>query len=491
MNYPGSTSATRNPEFRKVMHGLSPDILVVQEMTSAAGMSEFQSAVLDLVAPATFAHVPFNDGPDSDNGLFYRTDTWDFVRASYISTALRDIAGYVVRPKYSADELHIYSVHLKASSGSSNEQLRLDEATILRDHLNSLPAGTQFVIVGDYNIYRSSEPAWQKLIGNETINTGRAFDPLNMTGTWNSITFSQHHTQSPRVRSFGGGATGGLDDRFDIILTSSTMADRIITSSYTAYGNDGNHYNDSINRLPNTAVPDSIAHALHNASDHLPVTALFAFPRTIVPVQLASFTGSVNATGDSVVLEWRTVSETNNYGFELQRRVIADSGFVTVPNGFIPGRGTTLHPQYYRFAEVLPIPPGSLSYRLKQIDLDGTIHLFEPIHLNIVLHIPASTPISYTLSQNYPNPFNPTTRIEFSVPNTTYASIVLSDVLGREVSSLFNDTAEGGVMYSVDFNAISQSAIPLPSGVYFYRLVLKNSTGAFPISITRRMILVR
>ncbi len=460
-------------------------------MTSAAGMAEFQTAVLDLVVPGTFTHVPFNDGPDTDNGLYYRTEKWEFIRASYIPTALRDIAEYVVRPKNSAEELYIYSLHLKASSGSANEQLRLAEATILRDHLNSLPAGVQFVIVGDYNIYRSSEPAWQKLIGSETINIGRAFDPLNLTGTWNSMTFAQHHTQSPRVRSFGGGATGGMDDRFDIILTSSTMADRIITSSYAAYGNDGNHYNDSINRLPNAAVPDSIANALHNASDHLPVTALFAFPRIVVPVQLASFTGSVNATGDSVVLEWRTVSETNNYGFEVQRRILPDSGFMTVPDGFIPGRGTTLQPQYYRFADALPILQGSLSYRLKQIDLDGTVHFFEPIQLNIILHVPALTPISYTLSQNYPNPFNPITRIEFSAANTTYAAIAVFDVLGREVSSLFNEIAEAGVVYTVDFNPVSRSGIPLPSGTYFYRLVLKNSTGALSPWKTKRMVLIR
>ncbi|MEK7671094.1 MAG: hypothetical protein AAB344_02625, partial [Bacteroidota bacterium] len=135
LNYPGSTSAARNPEFRKIINGLSPDLLVVQEMTSTAGTNEFLTNVLNVSTPALFTAVPFHDGPDTDNGVYYRADKWEFIRASYIPTALRDIAEYIVRPVNSNQQLRIYSVHLKASSGSTNEQKRSDEATILRNHL--------------------------------------------------------------------------------------------------------------------------------------------------------------------------------------------------------------------------------------------------------------------------------------------------------------------------------------------------------------------
>lgn len=277
LNFPGSDVSTRLPYFRRVVQTMKPDILVVQEMLSQSGMNTFVNDVMNVYQPGRYASVPFHDGPDTDNGLFFNPGKASLVSAAYIQNSPRHIAEYVVHIVGTRDTLRIYSVHLKASSGSTNEQQRLAEATILRNYLNNLPAGSQFIILGDFNIYRSDEPAFQKFLADEGNNNGRVRDPLNAVGVWNNYTFRFIHTQSPRVRSFGGGATGGLDDRFDMILPSYSLDDNMIVSSYTAYGNDGNHYNDSINRLPNSAVPDSVAHALHYAADHLPVYADFVF----------------------------------------------------------------------------------------------------------------------------------------------------------------------------------------------------------------------
>jgi len=277
LNFPGSDVTARLPYFRTVVQTMKPDVLVVQEMTSQSGTDTFLSSVMNVYQPALYTTIPFHDGPDTDNELFFNADKVSFVSASYIPTTLRHFAEYVLHIVGTSDTLRVYSVHLKASSGSANEQQRLAEATILRNYLNNLPAGSQFIIVGDYNIYRSDEPAFQKFLADEANNNGRVRDPLNAVGIWNDYNFRFIHTQSPRVRAFGGGATGGLDDRFDMILTSYSLDDNIIASSYTAYGNDGNHFNDSINRLPNAAVPDSVANALHYASDHLPVFADFVF----------------------------------------------------------------------------------------------------------------------------------------------------------------------------------------------------------------------
>jgi endonuclease/exonuclease/phosphatase family metal-dependent hydrolase len=298
LNYPGTSSSIRNPDFRKTFRRIDPDIAIVQEMTSQAGMNEFLAQVFNVIAPGRYVAVPFHDGPDTDNGLFYDSSRVGWVSASYIATALRDIAEYVVRVKSSGDTMRIYSLHLKASSGATNEEARRVEATILRNHLNGLPAGSLFIVVGDYNIYRSSEPAFVKLLGSESDNDGRCFDQLNLVGTWNDAAFAPYHTQSPRVRAFDGGSTGGMDDRFDIILSSDAMRSHLLTSSITAFGNDGNHFNDSINRLPNAAVPDSIANALHYASDHLPVHADIVFntlPAT-PPVAFTDSAGSITAT---------------------------------------------------------------------------------------------------------------------------------------------------------------------------------------------------
>jgi hypothetical protein len=79
------------------------------------------------------------------------------------------------------------------------------------------------------------------------------------------MVFANVHTQSPRVRQFDG----GMDDRFDFVLISSYLS--WVSGSYTAFGNDGHHFNDSINAIPNTAVDGVTAQVLHDASDHLPV----------------------------------------------------------------------------------------------------------------------------------------------------------------------------------------------------------------------------
>ncbi|TAK62705.1 MAG: hypothetical protein EPO24_04750 [Bacteroidetes bacterium] len=324
LNFPGGDVSTRSAYFRTVVHAIQPDILVSQEMISQSGVTTFLDNVMNYNTPNQYSTIPFHDGPDTDNGIFYKSTKVTFVSASYIPTALRDVAEYVLHVKGTQDTLRIYSLHLKASSGSDNEQKRLAETTILRNYLNTLPTGSEFLIVGDYNIYRSSEPAYQKLIGSETDNDGRTKDPLNAAGDWtNNSTFRFIHTQSPRVRSFGGGSTGGLDDRFDIMLTSFSLDDNLIVPSYTAFGNDGNHFNDSINRLPNNAVPDSVANALHYASDHLPVFCNFQFQGTVqLPPEAFTLLSPGNSADDqplSGALSWQASNYADSYDVYLDQ----------------------------------------------------------------------------------------------------------------------------------------------------------------------------
>lgn len=85
----------------------------------------------------------------------------------------------------------------------------------------------------------------------------------------------------------------------------------------------------------------------------------------------------------------------------------------------------------------------------------------------------------YKLSQNYPNPFNPSTKIDFSLPNSTNVELKIFDVLGREVYTLLNEEFAAG-NYSVDFNASE-----LPSGMYFYKL----TSGEF--SEVKKMVLIK
>ena len=174
--------------------------------------------------------------------------------------------------------IRFYSCHLKASQGYEAE--RLAAVTILRNHLNGLSEGTEFIIVGDMNFYTSSETGYQKFIADEANNIGRAEDLCNQVGNWHDNSYySEVHSQSSRYDAFGYGAGGGLDDKFDFIFGNYGINNgsgiECISNSFTSYGNDGAHFNLSVNDGTNSAVPDSVADALYYASDHLPVYADF------------------------------------------------------------------------------------------------------------------------------------------------------------------------------------------------------------------------
>jgi hypothetical protein len=320
LNYPGSDTATRNPYFRRVIHSVKPDVLVVLEMTSQTGVNTFLNSVLNYYQPGSYSTISFHDGPDTDPHIYFKTSKVTFIDTNFISTALRNIGEFIIKINSSSDTLHLFAVHLKASSGSSNEQLRLAEATILRNYTNNLPSGTKFMIMGDFNMYTSDEPAFVKLTESEADNDGRTKDPINQLGNWNSnIAFAPYHTQSPRVRAFGGGSTGGMDDRFDLILTSySSLDSNTIVSSYKAYGNDGNHLNDSINKLPNAAVPDSVANGLHYASDHIPVICDFKFgTSSIGSFSLSSPSNGATNRTIAGTLSWTTSAGATGYDVYL------------------------------------------------------------------------------------------------------------------------------------------------------------------------------
>lgn len=260
--------------FETVLEAINPDVVLTQEMVNQDGVDSFRTAILDK----EYEGVPFHDGPDTDNSLFYKPENLEFLESNYLSTDLRDIAEYKIRIISTDDTIFLYSAHLKASQGSENEQRRFQEATVLREHLNQHPPNTNFIVVGDFNLYKSQEEAYQKLIGSEEDNDGRLFDPIDSSGYWHTNPdFAGIHTQSTRSEQFGGGASGGLDDRFDFILISQSLQDNVITSSYAAFGNDGNHYDLSINDGPNDSVSTDVANALHFASDHLPVCCDFVF----------------------------------------------------------------------------------------------------------------------------------------------------------------------------------------------------------------------
>jgi len=277
LNFSGS-STDRLDELRTILRSAHPDLLVCQEIIDQGAVNNVLNQVLHQL-DTDWEAADFVDGPDTDNACFYMSSRLALASQRQISTQLRDFTEYEFSSSALGDEtFFMYSGHLKASSGQDNEQRRLAECQVLRGELDEHPAGTLFMMCGDFNLYSSFEPAYQYLLALGDNPDGRLLDPINRPGQWNnSVSFADIHTQSPRTESFGGGATGGMDDRFDFILASAAWMDttgaKILPQTYKAYGNDGLHFNQAINDGTNNAVPDSVADALHGMADHLPVVA--------------------------------------------------------------------------------------------------------------------------------------------------------------------------------------------------------------------------
>lgn len=278
-----SDTTTRCPYFRAVMQATAPSIVVTLENQSTTSVPWFLSQVLN-VNGNRYRQGTYIQGPDSNNGLFYLDSLFTFVSNRPIKTALRDISEFKLIYKPTGDTVRIYAAHLKASSGTTNEQLRAAEVDSLRKVTNALPAGKDFIVCGDFNIYGDYEAAYQKLIQTVPGTDGDFVDPFFITGVWNNPIYSFYHTQSTRSTAVGGGASGGLDDRFDMILYSNSISQAggmlYVQGSCKPFGNDGNHFSRSINNGTNTAVSSALADALYYSSDHLPIMAEFEFGTT-------------------------------------------------------------------------------------------------------------------------------------------------------------------------------------------------------------------
>jgi len=214
--------------------------------------------------------------------------------------------------------------------------------------------------------------------------------------------------------------------------------------------------------------------------------AVLEISTPIVPVELISFSAVANS--NSVELNWSTATEINNSGFSVERISISNSNWIEI--GFIPGFGTTAEPKSYSFTDE-DISSGFYSYRLKQIDFDGSM-----VYSNVI-DVEVAAPNKFSLEQNYPNPFNPATKIKFTIPavETRHAASLqmvtmkVFDILGNEVATLVNEELPAGE-YEVEFDSATLSGSVsakggYASGVYFYKLI----AGSF--SETRKMILAK
>jgi Secretion system C-terminal sorting domain len=321
-----------------------------------------------------------------------------------------------------------------------------------------------------WNDYRSGSPG----IYAQRINSSGV---VQWTANGFPISTGTGGKYPPTIASDGsGGAIITWQDYRNAGTTNNDIyAQRINASAVVQWTSDGVAISIASNeQLSPTIVGDGSGGAIITWQDfrgtNADIYAQYVDGYGILPVELSSFT-AVNK-GKGIELKWKTATEINNYGFEIEKSRIQNIE-VSRQNktvmwdkiGFVEGTGTANTPKEYLFTDE-NLSAGKYSYRLKQIDHDGKFEYSQQVEVTV-----SAAPKEFALDQNYPNPFNPTTTIQYSLPSSATVKLAVYDLLGREIATLVNEEQSAG-WKEVEWNGAAVS-----SGIYFYKLTAGNYVG--------------
>jgi endonuclease/exonuclease/phosphatase family metal-dependent hydrolase len=290
LNYPNSSNDFRADTLNKIIDYYTPDLFIMQELKSSSGMSTILNSVfntdgVDYYETGTWEPQHSNPGSSwkLQQNVIYNTQKLALSYETFLWTTRRDInvfKFYFKDPNLENHQdttyLYVVALHLKSSQGADNEAQRLSMVQILENFLDTISPDAQVIVGGDYNLYTSSEPAYQLMLDNS--NNIVLSDPVNTPGSWhNNSNFRFVHSQSTRTTPINDdGAGGGMDDRFDFVMVSENLMDQnnaisVIENTYKPLGNNGNCFNARIIDCNNNSVPENVVNALYQMSDHVPI----------------------------------------------------------------------------------------------------------------------------------------------------------------------------------------------------------------------------
>jgi len=332
-NFGGCTTANngltlKNPEFKTILKYINPDILGACEVNvNPTIANNFLANVLNTDGVTHFEKSNFQAEGFSDitSVLYFNSKKLTLAFQTFISTSPRYVHHYRLYLNTEALAtgdtiwINVLATHLKAGTAGADQTSRANAAAAVRTYLNTFPKKENCLFMGDFNVYRSTEVAYQNLTVPGTRPTYQFLDPINRAGAWGSnVSFADVHTQCPITGGNPCFSGGGLDDRFDFILMNRHMLFDsaglgYLSGTYKAVGNDGQHYNTSINASPtNNSAPANVILSLTKASDHLPVIASLRVAGTFI-------TASKNVEYAHSIHSWFDGNQLKFNGIETER----------------------------------------------------------------------------------------------------------------------------------------------------------------------------
>lgn len=188
----------------------------------------------------------------------------------------------------------------------------------------------------------------------------------------------------------------------------------------------------------------------------------------VIPVEIMSFDADIRKNG--VDLIWETASETNNYGFYIERRIY-DSENESKWNelNFVSGKGNSNIAQRYNYFDNSVANGETYQYRIKQVDFDGTSDCSSSGVITLTYDFFAEA----ELLPNYPNPFDNSTSIRFILPRNQKINIEIMDVYGNLIKNINVDDATKG-QNMVHWNGLDKYGSTVANGTYIYRVYTED-----------------
>ncbi|MCR4417169.1 MAG: T9SS type A sorting domain-containing protein [Ignavibacteria bacterium] len=309
------------------------------------------------------------------------------------------------------------------------------------------------------------------------VSEGNAFEVYNVSGgTWNWVS-----------------RTGGDDGTSSQVVFSGTGGEVRLRIPWSTLGgftpgsgaklgilmwNNNSSGNYMWARVPNTnppngSTPKTLDRYFVYSSTAAGVNPASDANDTPLPVELSSFSASYFNGG--VTLNWKTETEVNNYGWEIERSKIDEK--TNKPSmwekiGFVKGSGNSNSPKEYSFIDNKALY-GYYAYRLKQIDVDGSILYSSELRIFV-----GNRPQVYDV-KNYPNPFNPQTTIRFELPEAGNVRLAIYDITGQLVKVLVDEWMPEGIHETI-FDGSR-----LASGIYISVLQAKD------VKVVKKMQLIK
>jgi len=277
---------TKDAYLKTIIAYTLPDIIAFNEVKGDNATNyRLKGSVLNSDGRNYYISTAYPYGSGSlTSFLFFNKNKFyeDYELYNINTDAARDFNIYKLRVKNTNPAVYVYVIpaHLKAGSYDDDIAERAQMIDSVMSKIDEMGGNDNFIFLGDLNIYSSTETGFQKLINSSNFEY-RFYDPINQLGAWNNnYSFRNYHTQSTSSQGDDCKASGGMDDRFDIMLVdddiiSGASGVKYIEDSYATLGQDGLHFNESINNGNNNSVPSNVLNALVGMSDHLPVYADF------------------------------------------------------------------------------------------------------------------------------------------------------------------------------------------------------------------------